>query len=80
MSKRDRGSKETVVATRYNDDGTGDKLEMGHPESQRWETSFGSNELENLKFGGGIDSVSEAKAVVINSAFRHMGMGKYQWK
>ena len=45
-----------------------------------WDTGFGEGDLENLKIGGGIDPVFEAKAAVINSAFQQIGMGKYQWK
>ena len=57
-----------------------DKLELGHPENAAWNTSFGEGELENLKIGGGIDPVFEAKAAVVNRAIQHIGMGKYQWK
>jgi hypothetical protein len=57
-----------------------DKLELGHPENERWKASFGEGELENLKIGGAVDPVFEAKAAVINSAFQQIGMGKYQWK
>src|SRR5205814_7141060 len=45
-----------------------------------WATRFGQGELENLNVGGGVDPVFEAKAAIINSAFQHIGMGKYQWK
>ena len=57
-----------------------DKLELGHPDNAAWNTSFGEGEMENLKIGGGIDPVFEAKAAVVNRAIQHTGMGKYQWK
>ena len=57
----------------------GDKLALGNPENDAWAASFGEGELENLKFGGGVFPVFEAKAAVINAAFQHIGMGKYQW-
>lgn len=56
------------------------KLELGEPENQAWSASFGEGEMENLKIGGGVDPVFEAKAAVINRALQHIGMGKYQWK
>ena len=55
-------------------------LELGNPENGVWASSFGDSEMENLKVGGGIDPVFEAKAAVLNAAFHHIGMGKYQWK
>lgn len=57
-----------------------EKLELGHPESEAWASSFGEGELENLKIAGSVDPVFEAKSAVINSAFQHIGMGAYQWK
>ena len=56
------------------------KLELGEPENQEWSASFGEGEMENLKIGGGVDPVFEAKAAVVNRALQHIGMGKYQWK
>lgn len=55
-------------------------LELGHPSNPAWSTSLGEGEMENLKVGGGVDPIFEAKASVINAAFQHIGMGKYQWK
>jgi len=57
-----------------------DNLELGSPAMDEWGASFGEGEMENLKVGGGVDPVFEAKAAVLNHAFQHMGMGKYQWK
>ena len=57
-----------------------EKLELGDPENAAWNFSYGQGEMENLKVGGGVDPVFEAKAAVVNSAFQHIGMGKYQWK
>jgi hypothetical protein len=65
----DAQSKESVEKT----------LELGIPENVVWTRNFG-NEMENLEVGGGVDPVFEAKAAVVNSAFQHIGMGKYQWK
>jgi hypothetical protein len=53
-----------------------DKIELGHPDNSLWS----AGEMENLKVGGGVDPVFEAKASIINSALQHIGMGKYQWK
>lgn len=83
FGNRDRESQNTAVGLKFIQSSggetaerrEGDKLELGHPE-----TSFASNELENLKIGGAVDPVFEAKASIINSAFQHIGMGKYQWK
>jgi hypothetical protein len=58
-----------------------EKLELGNPEKVEWDiSSLREGQLENLKVGGGVDPVFEAKAAVLNSAIQRIGMGKYQWK
>src|SRR5438045_6325729 len=54
-----------------------DKFEWRIPENV---VGFGAGQMENLKIGGGVDPVFEAKAAYINCALQHIGMGKYQWK
>jgi len=55
-------------------------LELGHQDPPAWSAGFREGGMENMKVGGGVDPVFEAKAAVVNAAFQHMGMGKYQWK
>jgi len=55
-------------------------LKLGPQDAPAWSAGFGEGEMENMKVGGGVDPVFEAKAAVVNAAFQHMGMGKYQWK
>ena len=88
FGNRGRGSDETAVGRKSIQTWggekagrrQGDKLELGHPENVPWETNLASDELENLKIGGAVDPVFQAKASIINSAFQHIGMGRYQWK
>jgi hypothetical protein len=88
MSQRSgRSSAEETVTPKDNRDGekifktnNANKLELGYPETVESKTTFGEGELENLKMGGGVDPIFEAKAAIINSAFQHIGMGRYQWK
>jgi hypothetical protein len=54
-------------------------LELGDFENVVPTRSFQRSEMENLKVDG-VDPVFEAKAVIVNSAFQQIGMGKYQWK
>lgn len=63
-----------------NDNHAEKRIQLGSFEKNDWTSSFGEDAMENLKIGGGIDPVFEAKAAVINSALQHIGMGKYQWK
>ena len=57
-----------------------DEMKLGHRANEAWTTSFSTGELENLKIGGAVDPIFEAKAAVLNSAIQQIGMGKYQWK
>ena len=70
----------TINSDSHSKEATEKTLELGSPENAVWRTSFGKGELENFNVGGGVDPVFEAKAAIINSAFQHIGMGKYQWK
>ena len=70
----------TMNSDLHSKDSVEKALELGNPENAVWPSSFGNGEMENLKVGGGVDPVFEAKAAIVNAAFHHIGMGKYQWK
>ena len=73
MSSMEDSKIEQVAAS----DGS-ENLEAGSSNHERREI-FGVP-MENLKLGGAVDPVFEAKASVVNAAFQAMGMGRYQWK
>ncbi|KAK6859859.1 hypothetical protein PG995_003495 [Apiospora arundinis] len=50
-----------------------------HPDTHRVVSDSSSEDTGNV-LKGQVDSVYEAKAVVLNKAIQHIGMGRYQWE